>query len=88
MGNKTSRLNDTAAVASMPVSEGHYASVSVRKIDNGYITSRTSNHGQNYVSTETFSENQPDLDGGIHGPDSEGNPMRRAAEYLAKTNAI
>lgn len=44
----------------MPMSES--VSVSVRKIDNGYIVSRSRSDAKGYSCTETFSPTKPRLD--------------------------
>lgn len=53
---KKSRMVDVA----MPRDE--YASVSVRKIDNGYIVSRSVSGPKGYKSSETFSATKPKLE--------------------------
>lgn len=89
MGKKSSgRLNDTAAIAAMPMEDQHSTHVSIRKIDNGFVTTRSSSGQHGFSSSETFTEQRPDQDGEIHGPDDSGDSMRRAAAYLKRTDAI
>jgi hypothetical protein len=65
---KRGRLNDTVAIVATPafnsISMPSYhesRSVSVRKIDNGYITSESTCKGGDYKSTERFSSDAPDI---------------------------
>lgn len=75
--SKSKRLNDTAAVKAMPVScdDSCYTSKSIRKIDNGYVTS-TYGSGK---STEVFTPEHPDK---ISGMDSSKDSMSRAVQYM------
>ena len=84
----TKRLNDTTAVVAMAPYETqneHY-SRTVRKIDNGYITSHFE-HGLNCpdgpVSKEIFTADHPDqCDASEMG--SNGCAMKRAVDYMKK----
>jgi len=70
------RLNDTKALASRGMDSGECEkSVSSRKIANGYLVRESySNYGTGeYRSTETFSKNPPNLDGGSR--DAAGSGM-------------
>jgi hypothetical protein len=62
---KHRRLNDTAAITSMPspaaIGDSESLNVEVRRIDNGYIT-RESRYSQgDYKSCERFSQDKPVL---------------------------
>lgn len=46
---------------SVAVPESQYASVSVRKIDNGYIVSESMNGPRGYKCTERFSPTKPKI---------------------------
>lgn len=59
-----SRLNDTAAIAKAPLRNGGTRTVSVEKIDNGYLT-RTSEYNDkvgSYKSSTTYSREAPSGD--------------------------
>lgn len=79
------RLNDTKAVVAMVPYESqsdHY-SRTVRKIDNGYVTSHygcNPNDPEGPTNKEVFSEDHPDKT----AMGSHGNPMRRAVEFMTK----
>ena len=90
MGDK--RLNDTVAVAAMkPYESSHeHYSRTVRKIDNGYLTT-TYGHNPNDpdscgdapTSREVFTRDHPDQsDSGEMG--KNGGAMKRAVEYMKK----
>jgi hypothetical protein len=62
-----------------------YASVSIRKIDNGFIVSRSISGPKGYSCTETFSPTKPKLDlpGGVPKAKSAGgnstmSPVKKA----------
>lgn len=84
----TERLNDTAAVAAMAPyeSQSQHYSKSVRKIDNGFVTSE---HGMNPNDPdgpnhrEVFTRSYPDLDDASE-MSRNGNAMKRAVEHLTK----
>lgn len=61
MGQK--RLNDTAAIAASPPSGNQEHSISVRKIDNGFVArSSTCNSATGeYKSSEQYFENAPKI---------------------------
>jgi hypothetical protein len=83
MAKKTRQLNDTIALQMMPidpVQKNESNHMSVRKIDNGYITCRSSNKDGQYESSEMFTP-EPPIDSGDRG----GNPMAKAAAYLNRT---
>jgi hypothetical protein len=77
MANK--RLNDTAAVASMPVfpSGNSSRSESIRKVDGGYIHTTSSCVDGNYEHKESVHHDQPN-------PSPDQNSMARAKAYLNK----
>lgn len=93
MAKKTGRLNDTAAVASMPAMQGDYEgerytshTSRTRKIDNGYITSETHHgNGDSFKSTERFHEtaSPPSSDSKSLAGD-QSNAMSRAKAFLNK----
>ena len=78
------RLNDTAAIVTMPHggdndgSHEHY-SRTTRKIANGFVTCVSRSRNGHYESTETFSEGSPNHDGG-------GNSMSKAKAYLGRSS--
>lgn len=83
---KSRMLNDTAAIQAMPidpVQKSEYNSVSTRKIDNGYVTSRSSNKDGRYESNETFSA-EPPVDSGDEG----SNPLSKAVAYMQRTGTV
>lgn len=81
------RLNDTAGIAAMPMSDTESSSVSIRPISNGYLKCMSSHgqHGYNY--TETYHAEKPRMDG-TNSPDNSGNSMQGAVAYLKRTDAI
>lgn len=86
MKNKISRLNDTAAVAAMPVNAmragaNRETTESVRQIDNGFITRRSHYDGDRYHSSEVFTPHDS------HAAASEAGQgtMHRAKKYLERT---
>lgn len=80
------RLNDTAAVIAMNPyqSQSEHYSRTVRKIDNGYVTSHHSygpNDPSGPTSKEVYSEMHPDThDGSVVG--GESGAMKRAVDCL------
>lgn len=82
------RLNDTAAVQSMcPYeSQSEHYSRTVRKIDNGYITSHYG-HGPNDPdgpnNKEVFTADHPDLKDASNLGGNAG-AMKRAVDYMNK----
>jgi hypothetical protein len=54
-----------------------YASVSVRKIDNGFIVSRSVSGPKGYKSSETFSPTKPKLEVPIAKMAAKAAPKRR-----------
>lgn len=82
------RLNDTAAVVGMVPFESqqeHY-SRTVRKIDNGYLTSSYGHNpdgcGDSPQSKEVFTTEHPDKMDGEMG--RNGSAMKRAVEFMKK----
>lgn len=73
------RLNDTGAVASMPVfpSGNSSRSESIRKVDGGYIHTTSSCVDGNYEHRESVHHNQPD-------PSPDKNSMAKACDYLKR----
>lgn len=83
---KSRQLNDTAAIANVPadnLQKHEYRSTSVRKIDNGYVVSESSNKDGEYESREYYSETPPQAAG-----DSEANPMRAAIDYMKRNGTV
>lgn len=75
------RLNDTIAVkASMPSGSSSYqhSSKTIRKIDNGYVTSM---YGDGTASTEIFTAEHPDSPANAV---NSGDAMKRAVDYMKK----
>ena len=66
----------TKLVASVPNSQ--YSSVSVRKIDNGYLICKSDDSGY----SETFSAEKPEVCVAGNGP--ERNPMSTAIAHIKK----
>lgn len=79
------RLNDTNAVVAMAPyeSQSEHYSKTVRKIDNGYLTTEYK-HGPNCpdgpTSKEVFTHHHPDaMDGGMG---MNGDAMKRAVDFM------
>lgn len=71
------------SLAGGPMSDNESMSVSVRKIDNGYVVSRSRSTGDSYECTEEYTAVKPTLaaDGG--GATSVGpSSMKRAVDIL------
>lgn len=86
MSKKSSRLSDTAAVVGVPEfgperNESH--SVSVRKIDNGYIVSKSSCSNGRYESSEEYAATPPQLAG-----KEQSNAMAKALDYMKREGSI
>ena len=86
MAKKPSRLNDTAALQAIPAyslerSESRH--VSVRKIENGYVTSESSSKDGKYESSETYSATPPDL-----GEAVAENPLKKAVDYMKREGTL
>ena len=84
------RLNDTEGLRpSSGMADGGDHSVSVRKIDNGYVVRQSSynNKTGQCSSSETFSEREPRVSapkvGKSPAPD-QGSPLRGAMDYLSE----
>lgn len=80
------RLNDTAAVTRMGPGgqeETSSTSVSVRRIDNGYVKSVcTYGPEQEYKSTETFSTERPDMSENSQERSSGSSSLSNAIAFL------
>ena len=66
----------------MPVSRDEHCSVSVRKIDNGFVVTK-SRHGPNgYESSETYHEKKPTIDlnsiGTVGARKTQATPVKSA----------
>lgn len=90
MANK--RLSDTAAIqSSPPIGINKSVNVKIRKIDNGFIISKSVCDGNNYSHSEVFSEKEPAIEnltlpGGVE--EQPGKDMlKRTAEYLNRTDS-
>lgn len=71
-----------------PVNDNQSVSVSVRKIENGYVTSRSLTDSGSYEHKEVFSKDRPDLTVGQDTMRSDNGPdsgMMKAA--VAKLNS-
>jgi hypothetical protein len=84
------RLNDTEALQpSSGMSMGSDHSVSVRKIDNGFVVRQSvyNNRTGECSSTETFSEREPKVTApkvGRNPAPDQGSPLRGAMDYLSE----
>lgn len=67
-----------------PDSENESISISVEKIDNGYITTESRWDGKNYESNRVFSEVKPKLGTSTAKPVAKSNSMARAVAVLNK----
>lgn len=87
MAKKTGgRLNDTATLQGIPaysLERNESRNVSVRKIDNGFITTESSCKDGRYESSENYSLTPPDL-----GEDRSENPMKRAIDYMKREGTL
>lgn len=82
------RLNDTAAVVSMVPyeSQSEHYSRSVRKIDNGYLTThygKDPNDPEGPLSKEVFTRDHPDMKD-ASTMDGNGTAMKRAVDFMSK----
>lgn len=72
--------------ASAPMDGGMHSSrsVSVRKIDNGFIVSETTNVNGDYKSSERFCTTAPDIEAEEHehGPNAGQESLRSAVKEL------
>ena len=91
MKKQSNRLNDTAAlVGNAPsMSTNETFSVSIRKIDNGYIVSTSQCNGMaGYHSSEKFVSQKPKLGSLVDEDDEEVGPdkgaLSRAKTFLQK----
>ena len=83
------RLNDTMALTSAPLGSQQYSSVSVHKIDNGYVveTCHSDPATGAHTSRKMFYDRAPNVRApkvsrsGNPAPD-QGNPLRATMEYL------
>ena len=81
------RKNDTAALVASPPQGGMDHTISVRKIDNGYLVRSSSFNDQTgeFKSAETFSKNAPTIVPAKvargANPDA-GGALERAMDYL------
>jgi hypothetical protein len=74
------------AAAAMPGETHSSRSVSVRKIDNGYVVSETTCSNGDYKSTERYCETAPDIEAEeAHGPDAGRENLRGAMKELHRT---
>lgn len=82
------RLNDTAAVQGMVPyeSQSEHYSRTVRKIDNGYLTSHhgcNPNDPEGPIHKEVFTSDHPDLKDASH-LGGNGSAMKKAVEFMKK----
>lgn len=86
MAKKPRSLNDTAAIASQglnAVQTHESRSTSVRKIDNGYVTSESSSKDGRYESREYYSQTPPNF-----GEDTTPNPLRKAVDFMKQGGTL
>jgi len=79
------KRSNTAAVRAMPMSDSStYSSeeTSIRKIDNGYVTRKSSSGPLGYSSSESFSPNPPSGGGPAHGPGETSGSLADAISTL------
>ena len=82
------RLNDTAALtarpAQGPLAENERVSVSVRRIDNGYIVDTSRDLDGEYSCKQEFTPEKPDLRNVMRSdePAQGTNSLRSATRYL------
>jgi len=80
-----SRLNDTAALKTMPAPpDGRgrtYESISVRPIDNGFVVSKTVEKDGDYKSSECYMPERPELEAD-YGNEPEPSSMSKAIQSL------
>lgn len=89
------RLNDTAAIVATPLLQNEEHSISVRKIDNGYIV-RTSNcdpRTGEYRSQETFQASEPKIIPGRAArqganADAGASPLKDTMQYLSDNDGV
>lgn len=76
------RLDDTKALKAMPafLGDNESVSVSVRKIDNGFVTTERSYSDDGYKCKETFSPVKPSVQMETNAPKS--TTLSKAMEYL------
>lgn len=82
---ETPRLNDTVALQKIPayaLNRSESRNVSVRKIENGYVTTESSSKDGLYESKENYSLNPPDL-----GESEAENPLKRAVDYMSRNGS-
>lgn len=76
------RLNDTIAVAATPMDHNVSETVSTRKIDNGFIKCKSTYNGTESSYSETYHPNKNPA------PDAGGGSMKKALDYLERTNTV
>jgi hypothetical protein len=77
------KRNSVSVLASAPcdvaASDNDSCSVSVRKIDNGYIVSESRCKGNEYSHSEKFSKTKPDIDAATRRETNPGRETMRGA---------
>ena len=91
----TRRLNDTSAIRGIPLLQNEDHSISVRQIDNGYITRTSHNNPQTgeYRCAETFSASEPRIIPGRAArqwlsPAAGASPLKDTMEYLSDKDGV
>lgn len=64
--------------------ESEHESLSIRKIDNGYVLTKTETGSGQYKSTEIFSKARPRITGGTGGGAVGTETLGLAMDYLKK----
>lgn len=73
------RMNCTAGLVAMPMSNSEYSSKSVREIDNGFVVSESCEKNGEYTSREYFTKNPAG-----RGPDAGGETLSGAIDECNK----
>lgn len=81
------RMSDTAAVKNMPSPSGELGSdtsvsVSVRKIDNGFVTREARYGNGEYTEKETYTPTTPNLSVKDEAAPQASSTLRRTIDYM------
>jgi len=81
---KNARPSDTAAITARPMRAGTDQSVSIRKIDNGYLVRESSSNDRTgeYKSSEHFSATLPVVPTLERREEASESSLREAVEYM------
>lgn len=87
---KNRRLNDIEAVQNMrkgpEIQHNTSESTSVRKIDNGFVTTKSGFDGERFHESQEFTPHDP-RSGKKVPSDQDGSTLRRANEYLTRAGS-